>query len=38
MRPQKNRQKVYDAQYPLWQNLYKNLKGDFEKLAKMQVE
>ena len=38
MRPQRNRQKVYDVQYPLWQNLYKSLKGDFEKLAKMQAE
>jgi xylulokinase len=27
-------QKVYDHYYPLWRNLYQNLKTDFEKLAR----
>jgi xylulokinase len=32
--PNKKNQKVYDTYYPLWQDLYRSLKGDFERLAK----
>jgi xylulokinase len=34
VKPDAKRAKVYERYYPLWQGLYRSLKGDFEKLAK----